>query len=91
MPGLKIKRISAGNYEMGLGGFDLTRHYVVTIGHRRDLKGWIAAACWDRHLYTDPIPTYRAAKRSAHKMITDMVASEAKRLDPILNHVMKRR
>ncbi len=33
------------------------------------LKGWIAAATWDRHLYSDPLPTKRAAVATAAGML----------------------
>lgn len=71
---LKIKRYSAGSYELGAGGFDPSLHYIVTIQRRDDLNGWIAAARWDRFLYSDPLPTFREAKKCAADMIVKEVA-----------------
>jgi hypothetical protein len=75
--------MTAGYYEMCAGGVDPTRGYIVTITRRDDLKGWIAAARWDRFLYTDPVPTLRQAKRSATSMINGIIESETKRLTHI--------
>lgn len=81
MAGFQVKRNSPGSYDVGAGGFDRMSHYVVHITYRPDLKGWIAAAQWDRFLYTDPVSTYREAKHCATSMLVDIAASEAKRLE----------
>ena len=59
------RRHSAGNYTVHA----LRRR--VTITYFAHLRGWIAAAEWDRHLYTDPLPTKRDAMREAQAMITE--------------------
>jgi hypothetical protein len=43
----------------------------VTIERRDDLGGWMAIAQWDRHLYTDAVPTKARAKLCAIEMIED--------------------
>jgi hypothetical protein len=47
----RVRRMTAGYYEMCAGGVDPARGYIVTITRRDDLRGWIAAARWDRFLY----------------------------------------
>ena len=41
----------------------------VSITYFDHLKGWIAAAEWDRHLFTDPVPTKRDAILNADSML----------------------
>lgn len=79
----RVRRITAGYYEMCAGGVDPARGYIVTITHREDLNGWIAAARWDRFLYTDPVPTLRAARQEATSMINGIMQSEVERLTRI--------
>lgn len=73
----KTTRYSAGNYAVTSVG--TAREYVVDIGFRDDLKGWIAAARWDRHLYSDPVPTFREAKQSAVSQIEGALAEHRQR------------
>lgn len=65
---MQTKRHCSGSYEVWSG--DLA----VTIQRRDDLDGWIAAAQWDRHLYTDPVPTKAAAVREAAAMLAKVPA-----------------
>lgn len=53
--------------------------WLVDVTYRDDLKGWIAAARWDRYLYSDPVSTFREAKQSAISMIEDGFAEERRR------------
>ena len=41
----------------------------VTVTYFEHLRGWVAAADWDRYLYTDAVPTKRDAVREAHSML----------------------
>lgn len=68
-----LRKFSAGQYavERMANG----RSYSVTITRRDDLKGWIAAAEWDRYLYTDAVPTLRAAEINAVSMINGAIGS----------------
>lgn len=63
----KTKRICAGYYEM-TGSFK-GRERIVTISYHEHLKGWIAAAQWDRCLYTDVLATKAQAVFNAELMI----------------------
>lgn len=43
----------------------------VEITHMPHLHGWVAAANWDRYLYSDPIVTLRQAKITAERMLRE--------------------
>jgi hypothetical protein len=43
----------------------------VQITYMSHLHGWIAAANWDRHLYSDPIATLKSAKLNATRMLAE--------------------
>lgn len=73
-----VKRISAGHYTVGNAVLD--GGYVVDIKRRSDLRGWVASALWDRHLYTDAVPTLWDAKRNARSMIEDQMQDDARRV-----------
>lgn len=60
----KVKRICAGEYEVVSGD------KVVSIS-KVDGEGWIAAANWDRHLYTDYVPTKADAVNYAVDMLIE--------------------
>jgi hypothetical protein len=77
---MKVKRLSAGSYVVGLDGIDPQQHYTVSVKYFPHLKGWVAAATWDRHVYSDPAPTYRDAKRSAAYQLENCAAEELERL-----------
>lgn len=66
MAQLTVRRFCAGLYYASKG------KYTVAITHRPDLKGWMAAAEWDRLLYTDIVPSYRAAKLNAISMLDEV-------------------
>ena len=66
---IKIKRVCSGHYYATDGDLELA------IDRRDDLHGWIVSACWDAYLYTDPIPTYREAKRTAQDIIDHVRAA----------------
>lgn len=74
---IKTKRICSGAYDVSNAVRD--GGYVVSINFRPDLQGWIAAANWDRHLYTDAVPTLRDAKRNARQMIEDAIQDDSRR------------
>jgi hypothetical protein len=84
---LKIKRHSPGSYSIGLGGLDPQRHYITTVRRMDHLNGWIAAAAWDRFLYSDPVPTYRDAKQTAERMLQEVAAEAKSRAHKILSEV----
>lgn len=60
----------AGRYRMKIIAEDSDRD-AVEITHMQHLRGWVAAANWDRHLYSDPVVTLRQAKSTAERMLTD--------------------
>lgn len=43
----------------------------VTITYHDGMRGWIAAADWDRHWYTDPLDTKREAVVNADYMLRE--------------------
>jgi len=59
----KTTKICAGFYERTDGA------RVVEVRYFEHLRGWIAAAAWDRFLLTDPVPTKRAAISHADRMM----------------------
>lgn len=59
-------RLSEGNYEMRCN-----KNSRVNICYFPHLKGWIAAAMWDKYLYTDPMPTKKEAVIQAKIMIEE--------------------
>lgn len=69
-----VRRFCAGLYYASKG------NYKVAITRRDDLNGWMAAAEWDRCLYTDIVPTYQAAKTNALAMLDDMSVPDTKRV-----------
>lgn len=77
MARIKITRVCAGEYEVSSGG------YVVSIsrfGHLDYNYGqWVAAALWDRSLYTDPLLYLADAKRIAASMIEEAIADDRRR------------
>lgn len=62
---MKTQRHSAGSYTVRSGA------YTVNVTRFEHLRGqqWIAAATWDRYLYTDPMWTKREAVEQAAIMI----------------------
>jgi hypothetical protein len=76
---LKIKRNAPGSYLVGMGGLDPERDNVVTVKYFPHLKGWVAAANWDRYLYSDAVRTYRDAKRSAEYQLKTAAEEHAAR------------
>lgn len=62
---IKVRRVCPGFYTVTKDD----RQVVITA--RKDLKGWMAIAQWDRYLYTDIVPTYREAKVNAIHMLED--------------------
>lgn len=67
---MKSKRICAGMYEVKLGDRTVTiNHFSPADG--ASFTGWVAAADWDRYLYTDPLDTKADAMRSAEHMLND--------------------
>ena len=58
----------AGRYIVKASETDDDRE-AVQITHMPHLRGWIAAANWDRHLYSDPIATLESAKATATRML----------------------
>lgn len=75
----RVKRVCPGCYTVE-HKVDEADYYTVEITHRADLKGWIAAAQWDRHLYTDPVATLRKAEREAIAMIDGAINERIRRL-----------
>jgi hypothetical protein len=75
---MKTKRKFAGYYVVE-HKVDEADYYQVDVEYRPDLQGWIAAALWDRHLYTDPIPTKRDAVYNARIMIEDAINARIKK------------
>lgn len=71
---MRTKRVASGAYTVS------HKEYVVTVDLRSDLKAWIAAANWDRSLYTDPIRTKRGAVREARRMIDSAIADDIRRV-----------
>lgn len=65
---LKTTRICAGEYEVRS---DTRVVSVSRVTYPNDGTYWIAAACWDRRLHTDPLPTKRAAVCQAHFMLQE--------------------
>ena len=61
----RTKKICPGLYERTDGV------RCVEITYYENMKGWIAAAGWDQHLYTDPIDTKRDAILNADEMLKD--------------------
>lgn len=74
-----VKRVCPGCYTVE-HKVDEADYYTVDITRRTDLKGWIAAARWDRHLYTDPVTTLRKAEREAVAMIDGAINERIRRL-----------
>ncbi len=74
-----VKRVCPGCYKVEQK-VDDADYYTVSITRRDDLNGWIAAAQWDRCLYTDPVSTLRKAQREAVAMINGAVDKRLKRL-----------
>lgn len=75
----RVKRVCPGCYTVEQK-VDEADYYTVTITRRDDLNGWIAAANWDRHLYTDPVPTLRKAEREAVAMINGAIQGRLEHL-----------
>ncbi|MEE9159981.1 MAG: hypothetical protein V3U60_16550 [Gammaproteobacteria bacterium] len=67
----KTSRCFSGLYEVTNGV------RIVTVERRDDLRGWIAAAGWDGHLYTDAVPTKRLAVFNAHRMLHAAACTQA--------------
>lgn len=68
MSGITVTRIAPGCYRVRAGD----RIVAIDRFSRREcatFDGWIARAEWDNYLLTDPLPTYRAAKGEAIKML----------------------
>jgi hypothetical protein len=59
----RTTRSSAGEYSVTDG------KRIVRVSYFEHLKGWVAAAEWDRCLYTDPLPTKRDAVFNATLML----------------------
>ena len=74
MTELTVRRFCAGLYHATKG------KYTVAITHRPDLKGWMAAAEWDRLLYTDILPSYQVAKTNALAMLDEVSVPDTKRV-----------
>lgn len=71
----KITKTSAGVYELRQGDLAVSiKSYRKTDG--AGFNGWVAAADWDRHLYTDAMPTYGMAVAEAIRMIDNHVKQE---------------
>lgn len=66
---MKTKRNCAGSYTVSQD------RWTVTVTRFEHLKGqqWVAAAEWDRHLYTDPMWTKTDAVFTAKQMIAEQV------------------
>ena len=62
--------LKPGRYRMKKSEQDDDRDSV-SITHMPHLRGWIAAANWDRHLYSDPIVTLRQAKNTAERLLRE--------------------
>jgi len=60
---IKTKKEGAGSYIRTDGNRE------VSVKFFEHLSGWIAAAKWDCHLYTDPVPTKRDAVFNADAML----------------------
>jgi len=60
---LTTKRHFAGEYDRTDG------KNIVRVTFEERLGGWIAAAKWDRLLYTDPKPTKRDAIHNTDRML----------------------
>lgn len=63
-----ITKVCSGYYTVTYGG------RTVEVVKNDEFIGpdkWIARAMWDRYFFTDPLPTYRDAKRSAQEMLTE--------------------
>lgn len=67
---MKLRRICAGYYDVTQGDLELTIEY------RKDLKGWIVSALWDVYLYSDIIPTYKKAKKTAQDIINHVLYAD---------------
>lgn len=84
----KVKRLCQGHYTVSTsvrsGG------YVVNVTFTPQYPGWIAAACWDRHRYTDPLRTKREAVREAHRMINNALKADADRMIAQTHAIMDR-
>ena len=71
---IKVTRICPGEYEVRVPSVDsfgpkfvrVTRVY-----YPGDGTYWIAAANWDRLLYSDPLPRKKDAVQSAEYMLTE--------------------
>lgn len=65
----RVRRICPGLYELHqtIAG----QSCIVSVYRRRDLKGWIAAANWDKFTYTDPVPTKWQAVQNGEMMLLD--------------------
>jgi len=66
LAGTRTRRLCSGRYEVATPA---DPSLTVTLDRRDDLGGWMAIANWDRHLYTDAVPTKAAAKFNAVQMI----------------------
>lgn len=69
----KTTRICAGEYEVRPVS-DFRPHRKVSVSrvhYPGDGAYWIAAAAWDPHRYTDPLPTKRDAVFNANAMLND--------------------
>ena len=66
----KTVRIHAGEYVVRSQAATL-QVAVSRVTYPNDGTYWIAAACWDRRLHTDPLPTKRAAVCQAHFMLQE--------------------
>jgi hypothetical protein len=66
LAGTRTRRVCSGRYEVSTPADPAL---TVTLDRRDDLGGWMAISGWDRHLYTDVVPTKAAAKFNAISMI----------------------
>ena len=67
----KTVRIHAGEYVVRYTHDVRSKVAVSRVTYPNDGTYWIAAACWDRRLHTDPLPTKRAAVCQAHFMLQE--------------------
>lgn len=75
----KTTRVAPGRYYVSDG----TGNVTVTRMDHLPARGpqWVAAAEWDRYLYTDPLWTKADAVTEAHRMLSHVVPTQPDRED----------